>query len=112
MAFAGMSGIKTAILSDPHRPARSAAIVAGMLALAFGLGGCLSGGSQPPVPLAKVDMSRMYGGWYLIATRRNAFEKGMVTPYDVYSRRPDGDSEDFYVRDKSFQAPPEAFHHP
>ena len=51
-------------------------------------------------------MNRMYGGWYLIATMRNGFEKGMVAPYDVYSRRPDGDiREDFYVRRGSFQAP-------
>lgn len=51
-------------------------------------------------------MSRMYGGWYLIATRRNGFEKHLVGPYDVYTRRPDGDiREDFYVRSRSFQAP-------
>ena len=48
----------------------------------------------------------MYGGWYLIATRRNGFEKGLVGPYDVYSKRPDGDiREDFYVRKGGFQAP-------
>ncbi len=60
----------------------------------------------PPLPLADVDMARMYGGWYLIATLPNAFEKGMVGPYDVYSKRPDGDiREDFYVRHGSFKAP-------
>ena len=30
----------------------------------------------PPPP--KVDMERMYGGWYMIATLPNWFEKGMV----------------------------------
>jgi apolipoprotein D and lipocalin family protein len=58
------------------------------------------------IPLAKVDLDRMYGGWYLIATLPNRFEKGMVAPYDVYSKRPDGDiREDFYFRHGSFQAP-------
>ncbi len=48
----------------------------------------------------------MYGGWFLIATIPNRFEKGMVAPYDVYSKRPDGDiREDFFVREGSFQAP-------
>jgi apolipoprotein D and lipocalin family protein len=78
----------------------------GLIVLALGLSGCISNGGQPPVPLAKVDMSRMYGGWYLIATRKNGFEKGLVGPYDVYSKRPDGDiREDFYVRKNSFKAP-------
>jgi apolipoprotein D and lipocalin family protein len=61
---------------------------------------------MPPVPLAHVDLDRMYGGWYLIATIRNGFEKGMVGPYDVYSKRPDGDiREDFYTRRGGFEAP-------
>ncbi len=48
----------------------------------------------------------MYGGWFLIATIPNSFEKSMVAPYDVYSKRPDGDiQEDFYERTGSFQAP-------
>ncbi len=59
-----------------------------------------------PLPLAKVDMSRMYGGWYLVATIPNNFERGLVAPYDVYSKRPDGDiREDFYTRRGSFAAP-------
>jgi apolipoprotein D and lipocalin family protein len=59
----------------------------------------------PPIALAQVDMNRMYGGWYLIATMKNGFEKGMVQPYDVYSKRPDGTiREDFYVRRGSFAA--------
>jgi apolipoprotein D and lipocalin family protein len=74
------------------------------------LGLCLSGcgdlNDGPPIPLADVDMDRMYGGWFLIATIRNGFEKGMVAPYDVYSKREDGDiQEDFTMRSGSFQAP-------
>ncbi len=59
-----------------------------------------------PLPLAdKVDLGKMYGGWHIIATIPNGFEKGMVAPYDVYSPRPDGDiREDFYVQRGSFAA--------
>lgn len=63
-----------------------------------------------PLPAAPVDISRMYGGWYLIATIPNGFEKGLVAPYDVYSRRPDGDiREDFYTQRGSFAAPRKHF---
>lgn len=83
---------------------RRFALLAGILSMF--LSGCASRAAQPPMPLATVDMSRMYGGWYIIATIPNWFEKGLVTPYDVYSRRPDGDiREDFYCRRGSFQAP-------
>jgi len=76
------------------------------MALLLGLSGCGDLNDGPPIPLAAVDMDRMYGGWFLIATIRNGFEKGMVAPYDVYSKREDGDiGEDFYMRSGSFQAP-------
>jgi apolipoprotein D and lipocalin family protein len=63
--------------------------------------------AKPPLPLAPhVDLSRMYGGWYIVATIPNAFEKGLVAPYDVYSPRPDGDiREDFYSQRGGFGAP-------
>jgi apolipoprotein D and lipocalin family protein len=59
-----------------------------------------------PVKLAtSVDLNSMYGGWYIIATIPNWFEKGMVAAYDVYSRRADGDiREDFYLRSGGFSA--------
>ena len=63
-----------------------------------------------PIPLAKVDIDRMYGGWYLVATIPNSFEKGIVAPYDVYSRRADGDiQEDFYFLSGGFHAPKKHF---
>ncbi len=70
------------------------------------LAGC-SSTPKAPLPLAQhVDLSRMYGGWSIVATIPNGFEKGMVEPYDVYSRRPDGDiREDFYARKGGFAAP-------
>jgi apolipoprotein D and lipocalin family protein len=72
-----------------------------------GLDGCTGDpADEAPIPLATVDLDRMYGGWYIVATIRNGFEKGMVAPYDVYSKRADGDiAEDFYVRWGGFDAP-------
>ena len=68
------------------------------------LSGCAS---TQPLPLAEsVDLNRVYGGWYLVATIPNSFERGMVEPYDVYSKREDGDiREDFYVRKGRVDAP-------
>ncbi len=64
-------------------------------------------GSLPP---PKVDMERIYGGWYMIATLPNWFEKGIVAPYDVYSKRPDGDlQEDFTFKPGSFAARPKHY---
>ncbi len=74
--------------------------------LAAALQGCAVN-TRLPLTLARdVDINRMYGGWYIVATIPNAFEKGLVAPYDVYSRRPDGDiREDFYSRRGGFDAP-------
>jgi apolipoprotein D and lipocalin family protein len=78
------------------RLAFAAALVAPATALA----------AKPPLPLAsQVDLNRMYGGWYIVATIPNAFERGLVAPYDVYSPRPDGDiHEDFYSQRGGFAA--------
>jgi apolipoprotein D and lipocalin family protein len=80
-----------------------ALLVLALAALLGALDGCVSGQA---LPLAEnVDLNRIYGGWYLIATIPNEFEKGLVQPYDVYSRRADGDiREDFYFRRGSMQA--------
>ena len=68
--------------------------------------GC-STAQGPPLPLASnVDLSRMYGGWYIVATIPNDIEKGMVAPYDVYTPRRDGFvREDFYFRKGGFLQP-------
>ena len=61
----------------------------------------------PSLPLAKnVDLSRMYGGWYILATIPNRFERGLVAPYDVYSRRTsDSIGEDFFFQKGGFGKP-------
>jgi apolipoprotein D and lipocalin family protein len=63
-------------------------------------------GSLPPVPLAPhVDLEAMQGGWYIVATIPNRFERGMVAPFDVYSRRTDGGiQENFSLRRGGFDA--------
>jgi apolipoprotein D and lipocalin family protein len=77
-----------------------------LLALTALLQGC-AGAPHPALPLAEhVDVERMYGGWYIVATIPNGFEKGLVAPYDVYSARPGGGiREDFYSRRGGFAAP-------
>lgn len=84
---------------------RWAAILVSLLATA-----CV-GDQKHPLPLAEgVDIGKMYGGWYIVATIPNRFEKGMVAPYDVFSARPDADiQEDFYVQKGSFTAPKKHF---
>jgi apolipoprotein D and lipocalin family protein len=79
-------------------------LMLGLIALSGAVSGCAD---DKVLPLAEdVDLNRMYGGWYLIATIPNGFEKGMVEPFDVYSRRADGAiREDFYVRRGSVEAP-------
>ena len=62
--------------------------------------------AETPPPQPPIDMQKVYGGWYMIATIPNSFEKGMVAPHDAYSRRPDGDlQEDFTFRPGGFAAP-------
>jgi lipocalin len=83
----------------------------GLLLLALAaLGGCATSANPLPLPATPVDISKMYGGWYIAATIPNTFEKGLVAPYDVYSKRPDGDiREDFYSRPGRFDAPRKHF---
>jgi apolipoprotein D and lipocalin family protein len=78
------------------------------LLLPLVLGGCFT--KNPPLPLAKnVDLPRMYGGWYIVATIPNRIEKGIVAPCDVYSPRSDGAiREDFYFQRGGFHG---ARHH-
>jgi len=66
---------------------------------------------QQPIPLAQqVELPRMYGSWYIVATIPNWFERGMVAPVDNFSPRPDGDiPEDFYVQRSSFGSPQKHF---
>jgi apolipoprotein D and lipocalin family protein len=100
-----------ATLHFPSRRARAGAWVAGLVALAVGAGPTGVGAAGSHVPLARVvDVGSLYGGWHIVATIPNGFERGMVAPYDVYSPRADGSiREDFYVRRGAFAAPVKHF---
>jgi len=62
--------------------------------------------ASPPIPVAShVDLEAMQGGWYIVATIPNRFEKRMVAPFDVYTRRSEGEiQENFYLRRGDFAA--------
>jgi apolipoprotein D and lipocalin family protein len=81
-------------------------MIARPLMLAIGLcltASALAGG--PAIPLASVDLSRMYGAWYIVATIPNLLEKGMVEPLDVFSPGANGSvHENFSMRRGSFEA--------
>jgi apolipoprotein D and lipocalin family protein len=59
---------------------------------------------RPPVPLAKLELPRMYGGWYIVATIPNFLEHGAVGGYDVYSKgaKPDLICEEFHMQRGGF----------
>ena len=50
--------------------------------------GCKVDGNGTPIQLAKIDMARMYGGWYLIATASRKFGW-------IYSRTPTIPTSDY-----------------
>ena len=99
------------IITNQGSSIRMVLLTVSIIVMGLGFSGCKGDENSSPIKLARIDMSRMYGGWYLIATAsRNRGEKGMVEPYDVYSKRPDGDiREDFSVRHGSFNAPKKHF---
>ena len=74
--------------------------------LAIGL--CLTAStlaSRPAIPLASIDLNRMYGDWYIVATIPNFLERGMVEPRDVFSPGANGTvRENFSMRRGSFEA--------
>lgn len=88
--------------------ARSLACVAVLAAILTPIDGARA---RTPLALARaVDIARMKGGWYIVATIPNSFERGMVQPYDVYSDGPAGSlREDFYVRRGRLDAPRKHF---
>ena len=76
-----------------------------LVTMAVLLGGCATS-AQTSIPLANVDLERMSGGWYIVATIPNFFEKGIVDTRDVLTPNTAGDviHEDFYARRGGFDA--------
>jgi apolipoprotein D and lipocalin family protein len=73
------------------------------LAACFGFNDSTKG----DLPLAKVDLERMYVGWYIVATIPNLLERGVVGSYDVFSsgEKPGWLREDFYMQRGGFSGP-------
>ncbi len=92
-------------MHGPVKLARLGALSSILIALAAGAS------AETPLPLAPhVDLARVYGGWHILATMPNSFERGMVAPYDVYAPGAKGEvREDFYVQRGSFSAPRKHF---
>ncbi len=90
----------------PHERGRAVARWRFILALPLVAQLLACAASLRPVPLAShVDLDAIQGGWYILATIPNHFERGMVAPFDVYSLRANGDiREDFYLRRGGFDA--------
>jgi apolipoprotein D and lipocalin family protein len=77
-------------------------MAASLLIPALAAGGTTSRAS---VPLANVDLNRMYGGWYILATIPNILERGVVDNYDHFAAGKNGGiREDFYCRRGGFDA--------
>jgi apolipoprotein D and lipocalin family protein len=70
------------------------------------LTGCVHAGisTKGNVPLATVDLQRMYGGWYIIAAMPNPLDRGLVGSYDVFSPGQEAlhIHEDFYMQRGGF----------
>ena len=83
-----------------------AAALAVAVPLSMALGACAGIPTKGTVPLARVDLPRMYGGWYIVATIPNMLERGIVGSYDVFSpgRTAGHVREDFYFQHGGFGA--------
>ncbi len=79
------------------------------LALAAGLTGC---STQPPMPtVAKVDLPRFMGPWYVIATIPTFLEKDAWNAVETYELAPDGTiATTFTFREGGFEGPLKTYH--
>jgi apolipoprotein D and lipocalin family protein len=69
------------------------------------LGGCADM-KNPLRPVARVDLPRYMGDWYVIANIPYFAEKGCVDSIESYALRSDGDIDNWFsCREKSFTAP-------
>lgn len=93
---------------DRWPPSRTTRALAVALLAPLLLAACVDAGDPKAgtVPLAHVDLGRMYAGWYIVATIPNPLERGVVESFDVLSAgpRPGVIREDFYMRRGGFGA--------
>jgi len=67
---------------------RRVLLAVSLIVMGLGFSGCKDDGNGTPIQLAKIDMARMYGGWYLIATASRKFGW-------IYSRTPTIPTSDY-----------------
>ena len=94
------SVMELAIFRRPRQTARSVTLVLTAL-----LAACAS--SPPSIPkVAKVDLQRFMGDWYVIAHIPTRLERDAFDARESYALRPDGSIQTtFQYRDGSFDAP-------
>jgi adenine/guanine phosphoribosyltransferase-like PRPP-binding protein len=61
-----------------------------LLFVVLGLSACSTMPKACPATVARVDLDRYLGRWYVISHVPYFLEKGKVATYDTYARRPDG----------------------
>jgi apolipoprotein D and lipocalin family protein len=77
-----------------------------LLFVVLGLSACSTMPKASPATVARVDLDRYLGRWYVISHVPYFLEKGKVATYDTYARRSDGKLvNNFTFREKSFDAP-------
>lgn len=83
---------------DVVKVARAIALAATVVLLAAACA-AFNDPTKGDLPLATVDLQRMYVGWYIVATIPNRLERGIVGSYDVFSpgETPGLLREDFYM---------------
>ncbi len=70
------------------------------------LAGCATTGRPLPAAVARVDLDRYMGRWYVISHVPYFLEKGKVASYDTYARRPDGRlTNNFTFREQTVDGP-------
>ncbi|MBC8012355.1 MAG: lipocalin family protein [Burkholderiales bacterium] len=87
-----------------RRPASALLCLAAVLVLA----GCSTMSKSKPLPatVARVDLDRYMGRWFVISHVPYFLEKGKVASSDYYERRPDGRLvNNFTFREKTVDAP-------
>jgi len=70
------------------------------------LAGCISNRTPPPAAVARVDLDRYMGRWFVISHIPYFLERGKVASYDTYARQPDGRlTNNFTFREKTLEGP-------
>ena len=70
------------------------------------LAGCISNRTPPPATVARVDLDRYMGRWFVISHIPYFLERGKVASYDTYARQPDGRlTNNFTFREKTLEGP-------